>query len=629
MSKLLEGRNLICFDFEVMAHSISPETGKPYWCVVFIDIETGKGKIIKNNIEELREFYEGYKHDIFISYNGRNYDQWIFKGLLLGYCPAHLTKKIIEDNVKGGMLVRNHNKIPLFHYDAANKFNSLKQLQAFMGSEIKDADVPFDLNRPMTDEEEKELVKYCVHDVKETIKVFNKNLKTFNATIGVLEMFNQDLSLINKTSSQITATILGATKLESHDNEFDFIYPETLKLDKYQFVKDWFNDIKNGKISTNGKVEIEYDIAGVPTTYALGGTHGNLDNYQTEGRIFSIDVKSLYPSLIIQYLLMSRAVDGIEMFKDILHTRFKYKAEKNPLQEALKLILNSVYGCFGDQYNPLYDKRMMRSVCVAGQLLLTDLVEKIEPHCKVLNLNTDGIYFLLEDNSKLPILQEIVKEWENRTRLDMDWEEYKKIILKDVNNYIIVPNGDLYYPNGEPKWKGKGAFVKELSDLDYDLPIVNFAVKNYFVLGTPVENTINNCNELRDFQKIVKVTSAYDQGAWKDCTFSKQPVLNEKTGKYTKKMMWDDGSGYSLKDKTFRVFASNREDDGGLFKKKSNANPAKFANTAEKVFIDNGNVLNKEVPEYLDRQWYIDLANDRIRQFLGLKKEKVSKTKGE
>jgi len=278
-----------------------------------------------------------------------------------------------------------------------------------------------------------------------------------------------------------------------------------------------------------------------------------------------------------------------------------------------------VYGCFGDQYNPLFDKRMMRSVCVSGQLLLVDLSEKIEPYCQVISKNTDGIYFLLEDDNNLPILQEIVKEWEIRTGLDMEWDEYTSIIQKDVNSYIVVAEDGHY--------TGKGAFVKDLNDLDYDLPILNFAVKDYFVKGIPVEETINNNNNLRDFQKIVKVTSAYDEGAWKDCTFSKQPVLNEKTGKITKKMMWDEGSGYKLKDKTFRVFASTRPEDGGLYKKKSGMNPAKFSNTSEKCFIDNGNVVGKECPEYLDRQFYIDLAKDRINQFLGIKKKPKKATK--
>ncbi|MFF3147775.1 hypothetical protein ACFVRU_40185 [Streptomyces sp. NPDC057927] len=326
-------------------------------------------------------------------------------------------------------------------------------------------------------------------------------------------------------------------------------------------------------------------------------------------------VYALYPALIILYDLMSRSVDGVDKFKEIRDTRLKYKAEKNPLQAPLKIAINSVYGCFGDQYNPLCDFRMMRSVCVAGMLLLTDLAEKIEDHCQIFNSNTDGLFMKVEDEETLLKIQAIAKEWEERTGLDLEWERYTKVHQKDVNSYIIVAEDGHY--------KGKGAYVKNLNDLDYDLPIVNKATVDYFVHNTPIEDTINNCDELREFQKVVKLTSAYKE-CLKDCTFSKKPVLNETTGKMNKKEVWNE-DGIPLKDKTHRVFASTREEDGGLFKKKDNKNPEKFANTPEQCFIDNDDIVGKEIPEYLDKEYYIDLTQRRINQFLGIKNKPKKK----
>jgi len=335
----------------------------------------------------------------------------------------------------------------------------------------------------------------------------------------------------------------------------------------------------------------------------------------------------MYPALIIEYGYMSRNVPDIKKYIDIRNERLRLKALGDPKQQPLKIVLNATFGTFKDKFNAMYDERMSNAICIAGQLLLTDLAEKIEPHCKILQKNTDGIFMKVNNEEDAKIVQEIAKEWEVRTRLDLEWERYNRLIQRDVNNYILVPEGELYNDKGEPRWKAKGGVVKHLSPIDYDLAVVNRAVVFHFLKGKPVEETINECNALIDFQKIVKVTSAYDEGAWKDCTFSKQPVLNEKTGKITKKMMWDEGSGYKLKDKTFRVFASTRPEDGGLYKKKSGMNPAKFSNTSEKCFIDNGNVVGKECPEYLDRQFYIDLAKDRINQFLGIKKKPKKATK--
>src|SRR5690606_26484389 len=113
------------------------------------------------------------------------------------------------------------------------------------------------------------------------------------------------------------------------NDEYDFKYPDTLKLYKYQYVKDWFDSIKEGKVDTSGKVEFTTDIANVETVYALGGVHGAIPNYHEEGILLAMDVASLYPALVIEYGLMSRAVESVDKFKEIRDTRIKLKREKN------------------------------------------------------------------------------------------------------------------------------------------------------------------------------------------------------------------------------------------------------------------------------------------------------------
>lgn len=617
MSELLKGRRLIFFDFEVLSKLKMPDTGTSYWCVVFIDYESKGMRIIKNNVDELRSFYNTCKNDIFIGYNSRNYDQYIFKGLLLGLDAGYISDQLIEHNKKGYQVVPNGNKVQFYTYDCTNKFNSLKQLEAFMGSEIKESDVPFNISRLLTEDEERDLIKYCIHDVKETINVFEKSKGEFDSHITLMDMNNMGIELMSKTNAQLTAIILEAEKKKLPDDEFDFIYPDTMDINKYTNVVEWFEGVKYNYSSDDKKIEYICDIAGMEATVALGGIHAATPNYSEEGILVSADVASLYPALILEYGLMTRTVESDAKFRAIRDKRLEYKKAKNPLQAPLKIVINSVYGCFGDQYNALCDKRMMRSVCVAGQLLLTDLVEKIEPYCQIFNLNTDGVFFKVDSYETLDKIKEIAKEWETRTRLDLEWEEYVKVIQKDVNNYIIVDK--------DGKYKGKGAYVKDLSELDYDLPIVNEALVNYFVHETPLEETINKCTELHKFQKIVKLTSAYKY-AMKDCTFSKKKVLNELTGKMNTKTSWDE-NGEILQDKTFRVFASLDENDGGIFKRKEDKNPEKFANTPEKCFIDNGDVREKETPDKLDRQFYIDLAQKRVNQYLGVSNRKKKEDK--
>jgi len=631
LRKVLEGKKLIFMDFEVFSNSIHPKTGQPYWMVVFIELSSMKKFTIKNDYDKLKWFYNAYKDDVFVGYNIRGYDQWIMKGLLLGQNAGYITKQIIEEDKKGSYVVRNHKSIPLNIFDVATGFHGLKQLEAFMGSRIKESDVPFDIDRPLTQEEEDEVEEYCTHDVLETIKVYHKRISAFNAHVGLLDMFELSIEHISKTSAQLTAHILEAEKQDYKDDEFDFIYPNTYRLEKYPQVKEFFESIKNGTFvptkfeKGKPKIEVEFEIAGVPTVYALGGLHGAIKNYMYEGKIYSLDVASLYPALILEYGLMSRACESDAKFRYIRDERIVLKKAGNPLQEALKLAINTVYGTFGDQYNNLYDKRMMRSVCVAGQILLTDFIERIEPYCTLFNLNTDGVFFVCESEDELAKIIEAQKEWEQRTRLILELEEYVRVVQKDVNNYIVVPEGELYTEKGKPRWKAKGAYVKQLSEIDYDLPIVNFAVTNYFLKNKPVEETINECNKLHDFQRVVKMTNAYDY-AKKNCKFEAVKVLNEVTGKMNKKVLLVD-EGYLLQDKTFRVFASLREEDGGIFKQKKGENPAKFSNTSEKCFIDNESMEGKPVPDYLDRQFYIDLAQKRVNHFLGVSNRKKKENK--
>ena len=64
------------------------------------------------------------------------------------------------------------------------------------------------------------------------------------------------------------------------------------------------------------------------------------------------------------------------------------------------------------------------------------------------------------------------------------------IFQKDVNNYFLIDR-----ETGAVK--AKGAYGKKLSDLDYDLPIVNRAIVEYFTTGAPPEKTIGAMNGFR------------------------------------------------------------------------------------------------------------------------------------
>lgn len=178
-------------------------------------------------------------------------------------------------------------------------------------------------------------------------------------------------------------------------------------------------------------------------------------------------------------------------------------------------------------------------------------------------------------------IDDICYEWENRTGMKLGFDIVTEIWQKDVNNYIFK------YENG--KLERKGAYVKELSALDNDLPIVNKALVDYMTKNIPVEKTINDCLLLWQFQKIIKISNKYLCG-------------------------WHNGK--KLTDKTFRVFASLNISDTYIGKQKSeDATIEKFANTPEHCFIDNTNIKEKLISDDLDKNWYINLAKKRLNDY--------------
>lgn len=362
------------YDFEVFKYD---------WLVVFIDYDTREKTVIINNVDELRNFYEENIDSIFCGYNSRTYDQVIFKALLQGKDAFAVNNQIITEGKKAYQILDKDNKIPFNNYDCMLLNKSLKQLEGFLNSKIKESDVNFTITRKLTQDEIDETVLYCTHDVEQTILVFEHTKEEFDAQLGLIEAFDLPMSSFGKTKAQLVAEILGAERRTGTGDEFDLVIPDTLVIsEKYQHIVDWYKDKKNHNYSR----KLNVDVAGVPHVFGYGGIHGAIPNYSSEGIILSCDVASLYPSIIIEYGYMSRAVEGVEKYREIRDTRLELKKKKDPKQLPLKIVLNSCYGTFKDKYNPLYDPRQSNNVCVTGQLLLLDLIEKLEPYGEIIQL---------------------------------------------------------------------------------------------------------------------------------------------------------------------------------------------------------------------------------------------------
>ena len=560
------------YDFEVFKYD---------WMVVIINPIDKIKTVIVNDRKALKRYYSEHKEEIWVGYNSRNYDTFILKGLLLDMNPKEINDDIIYKGMKGGQISKDFRKKTLYNFDIFQNVG-LKTLEAFMGNNIKETGVPFDIDRKLTPPEVRETIKYCMHDVEQTIEVFRRKKEVYDSQIDLIETFGLSLNMVSLTQAQLTATIIDCEK-QDRDDEFDLQFVDTIQIEKYKYVVNWFKDRKN----RNYKSSLETTICGIPHTFGWGGLHGAPDEpIHAKGRIFHVDVTSYYPSIMIEYDFLTRNCKDKSKFKEIYDKRVELKRQgKKKEQAPYKIILNSTYGICKDKYSSAYDPQMANNVCINGQLMLLDLLEHLEGHAKIIQSNTDGIILQVEDNEEsISKMKEICQDWMKRTGMGLGFDEIDEIWQGDVNNYVFR------FTNG--KLERKGAYVKELSDLDNDLPIVNKAIVDYLTKGIEPEETINSCNELKQFQKIVKVSSNYKFG-------------------------WHNGE--KLTDKTFRVFASTDENDTYIGKcKEEGATIEKFANTSDHSFICNDDVNNIPMSKKLDRKYYINMVKERIEKKFGI-----------
>ena len=190
--------------------------------------------------------------------------------------------------------------------------------------------------------------------------------------------------------------------------------------------------------------------------------------------------------------------------------------------------------------------------------------------------NTDGIFITFDgSDEQFDLIDDVVYEWEQRTRLNMEFDWYKDLYQANVNNYIAVAMDG----------KGvhsKGIFYKQKDELDNDMPILIDAILAKILHGKPIRETVYECDDLMRFQHVVKLSKNFSY-----CTHN----------------------GEVLRDRNYRIFVSSDGMDDMLLK--VNAKGRKSAFMKEHVFIDNGDVRGKPVPAKLDREWYVRQAMAR------------------
>lgn len=595
---------LISYDCEVFAYD---------WLVTLKDKDTGIYTCIWNDNEALKMALSD--DCIYVGFNSKHYDQYIIKAIAAGLTPQEV-KQVNDYIITGGQgwqcpqladYYFRFNNVDI--RDDTQQGLSLKAIEGHLGMSVKESSVPFDIDRPLTPEEKAETEFYCKHDVDTAERLIDIRKDYLKNKINLGRLAGLDeVKAMGMTNAKLTAAMLKATK-KPHDDERKYVYPSNLRKEYIPSeVFAFFDRMYDFSIPDSElfKGKFNLNIGECPVTLGYGGIHGAIPNFfweETEDRgIWNEDVGSYYPHLCTINGYTSRNIPSPQIYEDILERRMKAKAAGDKhTANALKLVCNTTYGCLLNQYNDLYDPLMGRSVCISGQLYLLELAE----HCyqeikglRIVQLNTDGI--MVEcDKKDYDTLTAICAEWQSRTGFDLEEDTVVKIAQKDVNNYVEVQ------PGGKAKAKG-GYLVKGIApagafNINNSCVIVATALKEFFVNGTPAEDTINGCDDIFQFQIIAKAGAKYKE-TYHVVDGVKEPV-----------------------QKVNRVYATADERYGKIYKVKSeDDSTAKIEMLPEHCIIDNDNQLSISD---VDKSFYIDMARKRVNDFMGVKPEKTKKTR--
>lgn len=156
------------------------------------------------------------------------------------------------------------------------------------------------------------------------------------------------------------------------------------------------------------------------------------------------DISSFYPSIMAEYTIAPKHIDErtfAKLIKWLRDTRIQAKHSKEEyidgipkdiLAQALKIVINSIYGKLSYEYGDICDRLATLKVTINGQLMIMMLCEELElNNIEVMSANTDGIVVKLYKKDKTKF-DTITNTWMEKTKLSADSEEYECYINRDI-----------------------------------------------------------------------------------------------------------------------------------------------------------------------------------------------------
>jgi len=317
-----------------------------------------------------------------------------------------------------------------------------------------------------------------------------KNLETNYNSINLAECIAPNIHFISRNYNKI---------LEKIQNQVvDPNYEETLKeINKERRSKN------RNPLPLKPQFELKLSSKYVQHAIKLGGMHSEgpaeiLE--ETKDYIYiDIDVEGFYPRIIDKQRLHPAHLlpEWTDIFvENIVNNRQKIKKTEPVLSYILKIGANAAFGLMDVKKNIrswLKDPKVAKTITISGQLYLAMLMEGLELYskCLVVYSNTDGLTVRVPVGEK-DLFYKICYHWEIYTGFKLEYIQYRKMIIRDVNNYLMFS-----YDKEKPI-KAKGAYVFEntmstdLKVKGFAYPVIAMAVREHYDKGTPVDLFILN-----------------------------------------------------------------------------------------------------------------------------------------
>jgi len=193
--------------------------------------------------------------------------------------------------------------------------------------------------------------------------------------------------------------------------------------------------------------------------------------------VWHCDVASLYPSIMLQFDCFP-ATDELQIFRHLLtdlrnfrlEAKARMRAERDParqhhlqaLQNTFKILLNSFYGYLGFAQGHFADFDAAARVTQIGRDLLKKMIDWLNARgAQVIEVDTDGIYFVPPDDIDVDILQkDLAKELPAGIDVEID-EQFDAMLSYKAKNYaLLTKDGDVIIKGGALKSRGFEKFQR-------------------------------------------------------------------------------------------------------------------------------------------------------------------------